>query len=99
MDLLTVSYKDNRYPWTGQATGSRTGGVVGIGRVAPQGQPCRPGPGRGGVRARPGPGRGTAMPSSTAANCGLRAVAALPGGDHDRQRLLPLLTRQVDLGG
>ena len=29
----------------------------------------------------------------------LRAVAALPGGDHDGQRLLALLAGQVDLGG
>ena len=29
----------------------------------------------------------------------LRAVAALPGGDDDRQRFLPLLAGQVDLGG
>src|SRR5436305_2242932 len=29
----------------------------------------------------------------------LRAVTALPGGDHDGQRLLALLTRQVDFGG
>jgi hypothetical protein len=29
----------------------------------------------------------------------LRAVPALARGDHDRQRFLPLLARQVDLGG
>ncbi|WP_344057152.1 hypothetical protein, partial [Microbispora corallina] len=29
----------------------------------------------------------------------LRAVAALTGGEHDRQRLQPLLARQVQLGG
>ena len=29
----------------------------------------------------------------------LRAVPALPGGDHDRQRFLALLNGQVDLGG
>jgi hypothetical protein len=28
----------------------------------------------------------------------LRAVTALPGGDHDRQRLLPLLAGQMGLG-
>ena len=58
-------------------------------------RPCRPGPGRAGAGAGPAqPGHGDAV--STAGTAGCRRAA---GGDHDRQRFLPLLTRQVDLGG
>ena len=45
--------------------------------------------------ARTGPGH----PDTAQHDLELRAVAALPGGDHDRQRFLPLLAGQVDLGG
>lgn len=46
--------------------------------------------------AWPGPSRGTAMPGKHRPE--LRAVPALPRGDHDRQRLLALFAAQVDLG-
>ena len=67
-------------------------GAISPGTVGLIGQhPPRPGAGT----ATPGPGH----PDTFQHGLELRAVAALPGGDDDRQRLLPLFTRQMDLGG
>ena len=44
-------------------------------------------------------GPGPRHPDAPEHGLELRAVAALPGGDHDGQRLLALLAGQVDLGG
>jgi hypothetical protein len=81
-------------PWTGSLPRYR----VDAGRVAlAGGRPSRPGSGRGRVlgpaTAEPG------HPDTFDYRDDLRAVAPLPGGQHDRQRLLPLLAAQMRLGG
>ena len=67
---------------------SACAGAAGVGSRKP-GQPRTARSGL--MRGRPGPGRGT--PDTVQHDLELRAVPALPGGDHHRQRLLSLLAR------
>jgi len=57
--------------------------------------PCRPAPDRAGCGATT---TDAGHPDTGQNRRELRAVTPLPGGDHDRQRLLTLLTGQMHLG-
>jgi len=66
--------------------------TVGPGRVCLVGQdPVRSGPGRATTEA--------GHPDPVKDHSELRAVSPLPRSEHDRERLLPLLTAQMQLGG